>query len=106
LAGEYGFPQCRETVEAGVWWPDLECAEREFRRVDAELNQTWKKAYSSKSVERKRILLADQRRWVAKKEKICSNLIDYTGDPELIRYRKLACGYKFTSSRIKYLRSL
>ena len=101
----FELPQCHETVAQGVWWPDLACARREFRKIDYELNSAWRKYVKSRIGSEKIYLARDQQNWVRSMNEWCGiyskqNVIEFQ------EYNKLSCCFSFTRQRYLYILSL
>lgn len=100
------IPSCNETVEKGVWWPDVECAKSSFRMEDARLNRVWRKLLPKVSPNVRERLILEQRRWIVRRDGLCNQEIDRESEDIFVKYRVISCKYNLTKSRISYLIAL
>lgn len=102
----YSLPQCNETAVSGAWWPDIKCAESEFKKADAELNRIWKSVIKRKTgIARKKFIL-NQRTWLKKMNDTCQKLQSDDREKWFIDYEILACRQNITNLRVAYLKKM
>lgn len=91
-------------MEAAVTNPDYAaCGGQMLDRLDADLNAAWKKAYADLDASSKQALLAEQRLWIAYKDKSCDYLASgaYGREGQTVHF--YTCRAAVIEDRIAYL---
>lgn len=75
-------------------------------REDTRLNEIWRRVYPTLPAQSKADLLADQRRWIAFKDKSCQlhSNGDWGREGQVLGYP--ACKVELIKARVRYLESL
>ncbi|MGE8100890.1 lysozyme inhibitor LprI family protein [Pseudomonas fluorescens] len=81
--------------------PDfIACGQQSFEKVDAALNEQYKKALGSLLPENKQLLIDVQRNWVTFKETYCEEVYLSASSGEEAQLKKLSCLLHATNARL------